>query len=268
MKNSINIFSVEKGNMYTKEGDKLVWCNLISANLVFDKDLAHYKLHYVLQTEKGVITLDENKIHIYSKKGVEYARDYKTYLPSNNNIKTIECQDLREQYEVIVFDGVTPIRKKITPLVAHFSYDNMRWNITWDTGYDFYIDCYEDENQCAKWNRCLVREKDGTEHYVEGVFYKLRLNEQQMKAVKKFEKICEELKKADVAFIIGAYGDYAKVIPGHIKDITTSCENPEYNHGSWIEVDEDHIYSCKPLSNIISDAKYSEDCATWLKVED
>ena len=265
----IKIYDKHEGNTYVKTDDKLVWCKLISANLTFDKDLCHYKMHYVLQTEGGVVAVDDSEIHLYSKDGIEWQKDCTWILHSHTNIKVGVDADAYETYEVVVFDGITPIRQKIRPLAASWSYENdRRWEITWDNDYNFHKDCYEDEKECAKWNRCLVREQDGSEHFVEGPMYKLKLKDEQIKAVKKFEKACDDLDKAGLTVIIGEYGEYALVVPKDVKnDITTSYDNPGYGDENWDEVGEKHLYECQPLAKIICEAKYSEDNATWLKVE-
>ena len=259
----IDIYYANKENTYLKAEDKLVWCKLISANLAFDRDLYHYKLHYVLQTEGGVISVDDTDIHLYSKNGIEYRKDWNSICDvTHNRIFISKDNDGFETYQVVVFDGVTAVRQSIIPLVATYSYENGGgWKVTWSKQYS-QDDCYDDEKKCAKWNRCLVREPDGAEHIVEGLFYGLKLNDEQIKAVSKFEKACDKLSEAGLNIIVGQYGDYALIVPKD-KQVVSSYDNPGYKDDHYELVDEDYLYECRPLAHIFKDVKYNEDYSLW-----
>lgn len=263
----IYIFNQNKGNTYLKQGDKLVWCNLISANLVFNGDLRHFKLHYALQTEGGAITLDDEEIHLYLSNGLEYEEKISTDLRLPDVVKGFNVHDDEfAHYNVVVFDGVTPVEKAIVPLAAHYGYDKPWWEITWNTDIDFKKDCYKSKEECARWNRCLVREEDGTEHWVEGACYHLRLNEEQEKALKQFEEACDKMKETGVGIIIGAYGNGAFVV-NRTGKFGVCYYEPDWSvedDGDWTEVDLDRVHYSKPVNDIIIDSLGSDDNALWV----
>lgn len=267
----IYIFNQNKGNTYLKQGDKLVWCNLISANLVFNGDLRHFKLHYALQTEGGAVTLDDEEIHLYDKNGIEWQRERKTYLTHDGKIKHANKENADEYdiYEIVVFDGVTPERLRIKPMAAHMSYEvGGTWEIAWNHDFDAKTDCYEDERQCSDWNRCLVREEDGAEHWVEGRFYSMRLSEEQKAAAGRFEDACRALTDAGLSIVVGSYGDGAYIIPSKNRiEASYDCPNSWGEDGDWAEVDESRLRFSQPLNMAIKTAKSSDDNSIWLDIK-
>lgn len=266
----INIFNKIQENTYLKQDDKLVWCNLISANFIFEKDLEHFKLHYAMKTEQGVITIDDEEIHIYDKNGIEWKKDFHPSLHPHSLIETCN-EDQGIVYKVVVFDGVTPVHENIVPISATYSYEKLNGiEITWSKGYDFRKDCYENEQECSNWNRCLVREEDGTEHWVEGRFYRLLLNEKQEEAAKRFESACEELTKAGLSIVVQEYGGGAIIVPKKNR-IEVGYDSPESwgTDGNWFAVEEEHrLRSSIPLSNAIMCAKCCDDNSIWVDIEE
>jgi hypothetical protein len=267
MKIDIFIFRNKEEGLYLKGANKLMWCKLISANLTFDKDHNHYKLWYVLLTEDGNVTIDADEIHLYLSNGLEYEEAIATTLILPDVVKGFNVHDDEfAHYNVVVFDGVTPVEKAIVPLAAHYGYDKPCWEITWNTDIDFKKDCYKSKEECARWNRCLVREEDGTEHWVEGACYHLRLNEAQEKALKQFEKACDKMKEAGVGIIIGAYGGGVFVV-NRTGKFGVCYNEPDWSvedDGDWTEVDLDRVHNSKPVNDIIIDSFGSDDDALWV----
>lgn len=264
----IDILLNNEEGLYLKGLAKLMWCKLVSANLTFDKDENHYKLWYVLLTEDGNVTLDADEIHLYLSNGLEYEKKITTNLFLPDCVKAFNVHDDEfAHYNVVVFDGITPVEKTIVPLAAHYSYEKQtRWEITWNTDLDFKNECYKSKEECARWNRCLVREEDGTEHWVEGKCYHLRLNEGQEKALKQFEKACDKLKEVGVGIIIGAWGNGAFVV-NRTGKFGVCYEEPDWSVDDdcdWTEVDLDHVHYSKPVSDIVIDSLGSDDNALWV----
>lgn len=253
---------------YLKKEDKLSWCKLVSANLIFDGDIEHYKMHYILNTESGVVSIDESEIHLYNKNGIEWQKSMDTLVSLPEHVYPMKVNDTGQiTYEVIVFDGVTPIKETIIPIAATFSYGSeRRWVLTWNKIYNFVKECYKSEVECSDWNRCKVKEENGNEHWQEGMFYGLLLNDEQKQAVTRFEESCEELKRAGVSIILDAYGTGSYAVPSD-NVIYSDEENPENSgsDGEWENFAPNRLLSLLSLTGLFKSAKGYEDQDFWLK---